>query len=90
MSKEAGWIAAVLAGLLLLMALLAPAQNKGDLPALGEMERPMPMVSHVPLVGPIIGRVQRQMILVTWRLESIPIEYRRSESCALEGGKAVA
>jgi hypothetical protein len=34
----------------------------------------MPVVSHVPLVGPIIGRVQRQMILVTWRLESIPIE----------------
>ena len=74
MSKEASWIAAVLAGLLLLMALLAPAHDRGDLPVLAEVERPIPVVSHVPVVGPIIGRVQRQMILVTWRLERIPIE----------------
>ena len=74
MSKEASWIAAVLAGLLLLMALLTPAQDRGDLPALAEVEKPIPVVSHVPLVGPIIGRVQRQMILVAWRLDSIPIE----------------
>lgn len=74
MSKEASWIAAVLTGLLLLMALLAPPQDRGDLPVLAEVERPIPVVSHVPLVGPIIGRVQRQMILVTWQLEAIPIE----------------
>jgi hypothetical protein len=74
MSKEASWIAAVLAGLLLLMAFLAPARDRGDLPVLGEIERPIPVISHVPLVGPIIGRVQRQLILVTWRLDSIPIE----------------
>lgn len=74
MHKEASWIAAVLAGLLLLMALLAPAQDRGDLPMLAEVERPIPVISHVPLVGPIIGRVQRQMILVTWQLEAIPIE----------------
>jgi hypothetical protein len=74
MSKEASWIAAVLAGLLLLMALLAPAQDRGALPVLAEVERPIPVISHVPLVGPIIGRVQRQMILVTWQLEAIPIE----------------
>jgi hypothetical protein len=74
MSKEASWIAAVLAGLLLLMAFLTPARDRGDLPALTEVERPIPVISHVPLVGPIIGRVQRQMILVTWQLEAIPIE----------------
>ena len=74
MSKESGWIAAVLAGLLLLMAFLAPARDRGDLPELAEVERPVPVISHVPLVGPIIGRVQRQMILVSWQLESIPIE----------------
>jgi hypothetical protein len=72
--RESGWIAAVLAGLLLLMTLLAPAQDRGALPVLAEMERPIPVVSHVPLVGPIIGRVQRQLILITWRLDSIPIE----------------
>jgi hypothetical protein len=74
MSKESGWIAAVLAGLLLLMAFLAPMRDRGDLPVLSEVERPIPVVSHVPLVGPIIGRMQRQMILVTWQLETIPIE----------------
>jgi hypothetical protein len=74
MHKEASWIAAVLAGLLLLMTFLAPAHDRGDLPVLAEVERPIPVVSHVPVVGPIIGRVQRQMILVTWQLETIPIE----------------
>jgi hypothetical protein len=74
MYKEASWIAVVLAGLLLLMAFLAPAQDRGALPVLDEVERPIPVVGHVPLVGPIIGRVQRQLVLVTWRLDSIPIE----------------
>ena len=74
MSKEASWIATVLAGLLLLMVFLAPPRDRGDLPILAEVERPIPVVSHVPLVGPIIGHVQQQMILVTWRLDSIPIE----------------
>jgi hypothetical protein len=74
MSKESGWIAAMLTGLLILMAFLAPVHDRGDLPILAEVERPIPVVSHVPLVGPIIGRVQRQIILVTWQLDSIPIE----------------
>jgi hypothetical protein len=74
MSREAGWVATMLAGLLLLMALLAPARVRGQLPSLEEAERPAPVVYHLPLVGPIIGRVQRMMIAATWQLEAIPTE----------------
>jgi len=72
MSKEAGWIATMLAVLLIVMALLSP-QTEGRLPTLEEMEKPTTIV-RVPLVGPIIGWMQRQMIGVTWQLEAIPIE----------------
>jgi hypothetical protein len=76
MSKEASWVAAVLAGLLLLMALFAPAQGRGDLPTLDDAESPREdsVIGHVPLVGPILEYVQRQLVLATWRLENAPIE----------------
>lgn len=73
MSKEAGWIATMLAVLLIVMALLSPP-TAGQLPTLEEMEKPPATIIRVPLVGPLIGRIQRQMIEATWQLEAIPIE----------------
>jgi hypothetical protein len=51
--------------LLLLMALLSPARAGGRLPALEDTERPSAVIHHVPLVGPIMGHVQRQMMMAT-------------------------
>jgi hypothetical protein len=73
MSKEASWIATMLTVLLIIMALLSP-QAEGRLPTLEEMEKPPAKIIRVPLIGPLIGRIQRQMIGVTWQLEAIPIE----------------
>jgi hypothetical protein len=73
MSKEASWIAAMLTVLLIVMALLSP-QTEGRLPTLEAMEKPPATIIRAPLVGPIIGRIQHQMIGVTWQLEAIPIE----------------
>jgi hypothetical protein len=73
MSKEASWIATMLAVLLIVMALLSP-RAEGRLPTLEEVEKPPATIIRAPLVGPIIGWVQRQMIGVTWQLEAIPTE----------------
>ena len=73
MSREAGWVATMLAVLLIIMALLSP-RAEGQLPTLEEMERPPTTVCRVPLIGPIIGRVQRLVTTATWQLEAIPIE----------------
>ena len=73
MSKEAGWIATMLAVLLIVMSLLSP-RAEGQLPTLNEMERPSATICRVPLVGPIIERVQRLVTTATWQLEAIPIE----------------
>ena len=73
MSKEAGWVAAMLATLLIVLALLAPHAD-GQLPTLQELERPPAAVWRVPLVGPIVGRVQRLATTATWQLEAIPVE----------------
>ncbi|MDY7076551.1 MAG: hypothetical protein SXV54_06455 [Chloroflexota bacterium] len=73
MSKEAGWIATMLAVLLIVVALLSP-RTEGQLPTLQELERPPATICWVPLVGPIIGRMQRLVTTATWQLEAIPIE----------------
>jgi hypothetical protein len=73
MSKEAGWVAAMVAVLLIVLALLAPHPD-GQLPTVQELERPPAAVCNVPLVGPILGRVQRLATTATWQLETIPIE----------------
>jgi hypothetical protein len=74
MNREADWVAAMLAGLLILLALLAPARAEGQLPTLGETASPSAIVYRVPLVGPLIGQVQRLMFAAAWRLEAIPME----------------
>jgi hypothetical protein len=73
MGKEAGWVSAMLAVLLIVLALLAPHAD-GQLPTLQELERPPAVICKVPLVGPIVGRVQRLAAAATWQLEAIPIE----------------
>ena len=73
MSKEAGWIATMLAVLLIVMALLSP-QVDGQLPTLEKMERPPATICRIPMIGPIIGQVRRLVAVVTWELETIPIE----------------
>jgi hypothetical protein len=73
MGKEAGWVAAMVAVLLIVLALLAPHAER-QLPTLQELERPPAVICRVPLVGPIVGRVQRLATAATWQLEAIPIE----------------
>jgi hypothetical protein len=73
MSKEAGWVAAMLAVLLIVLALSAPHAD-GQLPTVQELERPPAAVCRVPLVGPIVARIQRLATTATWQLETIPIE----------------
>ena len=73
MSKEAGWVAAMIAVLLIVLALSAPHPD-GRLPTVQELERPPAAVCNVPLVGPILGRIQRLATTATWQLETIPIE----------------
>jgi hypothetical protein len=73
MSKEAGWVAAMLAVLLIVLALLTPHAD-GQLPTMQELERPLAAICRVPLVGPIVGRVQQLATMVSWHLEAIPIE----------------
>ena len=73
MSKEAGWVAAMVAVLLIVLALLTP-RTDGQLPTVQELERPPAAVCRVPLVGPIVGRIQRLATTATWQLETIPIE----------------
>ena len=73
MSKEAGRVAGMVAVLLIVLALLAPHPD-GQLPTIQELERPPAAVCKVPLVGPIVGRIQRLATTVTWQLETIPIE----------------
>ena len=73
MGKEAGWVAAMLAVLLIVLALLAPHAER-QLPTLQELDRPPAAICRVPLVGPIVGRVQRLATAATWQLEAIPIE----------------
>jgi hypothetical protein len=73
MGKEAGWVAAMVAVLLIVLALLAPHPD-GQLPTLQELEKPPAVTGRVPPVGPIVGRVQRLATAATWQLEAIPIE----------------
>ena len=73
MGKEAGWIATMLTVLLVVIALLSP-RAEGQLPTLNRMERPPTAMYRVPLIGPIVGRVQRLVATVTWQLEAIPME----------------
>jgi hypothetical protein len=76
MNKEAGWVAAMLAVLLVLLALFPPVRAGGQLPELGE--RPAEVDCRVPLIclgaGRIVGQVQRLMARATWQLETIPME----------------
>ena len=74
MDRESSWVAAMLAGLLIDMALLSPARPEGQLPTLADTERPPATICRVPLVGPVIGWIQRQITLVTWQLEAVPME----------------
>ena len=74
---ETTWIAIMLAGLIALMAFLSPARPEGQLPTLEEMERPTietTIYHHVPLVGPVIERIERRIVAVTWQLEAIEYE----------------
>ena len=73
MGKEAGWVAAMVAVLLIVLALLTPHPD-GQLPTVQELERPPAVICRVPLIGPIVGRVQRLATAATWQLEAIPIE----------------
>ena len=73
MSRETTWVAVMLVLVLVLMALLSPAQAKGQLPTLEEMERPA-VECHVPLVCPAIRQMQRLVTTITWQLEAIPME----------------
>ena len=73
MSKEAGWIATMLAVLLIVVALLSP-RAAGRLPTLEEVERPPATICNVPLIGPLFGQVQRLVTRATWQLETVPIE----------------
>jgi hypothetical protein len=72
MNKEASWIAAMLAVLLILLALFPPVRAEGQLPELGE--RPAEVDCRVPLICPIFGQVQRLMSRAAWQLETIPME----------------
>lgn len=73
MSKEAGWVAAMIAVLLIVLSLSAPHADE-HLPTLQELERPPAAICRVLLVGPILGRIQRLATTATWQLEAIPIE----------------
>ena len=73
MGNEAGWIATMLTVLLVVIALLSP-RAEGQLPTLNGMEGPPAAMHRVPLIGPIVGRVQRLVTTVTWQLEAIPME----------------
>ena len=73
MGKEAGWIATMLTVLLVVIALLSP-HAEGRPPTLNRMEGPPTTMYRVPLIGPIVGRVQRLVTTVTWQLEAIPME----------------
>jgi hypothetical protein len=72
MNKEAGWVAAMLAVLLLLLALFPPVRARGQLPEL--REQPGGAGCSIPLVCPAIGHVQRLMVRAAWQLEAIPME----------------
>lgn len=69
MNTEASWIAVMVAGVVVLLAILSPGRTRGQLPRLEAIERP-PMVYRVPLLGTIARRANA----LTWRLESIPVE----------------
>jgi hypothetical protein len=72
MNKEASWVAAMLAVLLVLLALFPPVRAEGQLPEL--RERPAEADCRVPLICPIVGQVQRLMSRAAWQLETIPME----------------
>jgi hypothetical protein len=72
MNKEASWVAAMLAVLLVLLALFPPVRAEGQLPELGE--QPVEVDCRVPLICPVVGQMQRLMSRAAWQLETIPME----------------
>ena len=72
MNKEAGWVAAMLAVLLVLLALFPSVRTEGQLPELGQ--RPAEVDCRLPPICPIAGQVQRLMSRAAWQLETIPME----------------
>jgi hypothetical protein len=74
MNKEASWIAVMLAVLLVLMALLSPPGAREDLPLLETLDRPAARACRAPLMGALLGQMQRWVMVLTWQLESFPAE----------------
>jgi hypothetical protein len=74
MNREAGWIAVILAGLLLLLAMMSPRQPAGGLPTLEAIEERPAQTCQVPVVGSVVCGVHRMFSTVTWQLEMIPVE----------------
>lgn len=69
MNTEASWVAVMVAGIVILMAVLSPPGQRGKLPRLETIDRPA-AAYRVPL----FGSIARRMNALTWRLESIPVE----------------
>jgi hypothetical protein len=77
MIREAGWIAVILAAVLLVMGLMAPARREG-LPTLAEVVDTRgdsaTALCAVPAVGPLMCRVRRQFAVTAWQLEAVPFD----------------
>ncbi len=74
MAKEASWVAAMLAALVILMAVVSPPGTRQSLPMLKALDRPPASIVRAPLIGSILGHMQRQVVVLTWELERIPAE----------------
>jgi hypothetical protein len=74
MTKEASWVAVMLAALLILMALMSPPGSGQGPPMLETVDRPQVTLRRVPLVGSILSQVERRVTILTWQLERIPTE----------------